>query len=178
LAFADDTACPAGTQALFQESPNFSYWPSGLTSPFSLQSDFVKATVEPYYFICPTSPLPSSMTYGLNQFHSGPGTLVELHNIKFAFQTNGNLVVYNTTTSPSTVEWISGYYVPTGETCGSLCSFNFQGDGNLVEYYNGAVLWTAKTQNVGHSLVFLNKAPWIEVKDASGAVVWSAPPKV
>jgi hypothetical protein len=159
---------------LFKEIAPFSYWSSGLSSPYTLQSGFVQAKVEPYHLICTTGLLPSRKTFGLNQLQMGPGTVAELHeNILISYQTDSNLVVYNTSGSNSIVEWASGHTLPNGKTCGKLCTISFQGDGNLVTYYNGTVLWATKTQNKGNSLVFLNTSPWIEILDASGTNIWS-----
>ncbi|OZJ02248.1 hypothetical protein BZG36_04916 [Bifiguratus adelaidae] len=176
-AFADDVQCPHATQLLFNANAHFSYWPTGLVSPYTLQSGFVQATEEPYSFICTTGPLPSNITYGLNQLFMGPGNVALLHeNIMIAYQGDSNLVVYNTSSSGNAiVEWASGHTLTNG-TCGNLCDIAFQGDGNLVTYYNGQPQWSTNTQNKGNTMVLMNKSPWIEILDASGNVVWSAIP--
>ncbi|OZJ03560.1 hypothetical protein BZG36_03103 [Bifiguratus adelaidae] len=173
-AFADDASCPYATQLLFNQSPHFSYWKAGLKSPYSLQSGFVQAIQEPYYFICPTGPLPSTQTFGPNGLSMAPGTVAQLHdNILITYQTDNNLVVYNTSSASWIPEWASGHTLPNGASCGRTCDLVFQGDGNLVTYANGKAMWETYTNGKGKKLVFRNRAPWIEVLDASGTVIWS-----
>lgn len=54
----------------------------------------------------------------------------------------------------------------------SLCSMNFQGDGNLVTYFNSTPLWSSGTSGVGSEMVCIDEEPWIQILDGSGKVVW------
>jgi hypothetical protein len=47
-------------------------------------------------------------------------------------------------------------------------------DGNLVTYQNGNPIWSSNTLGTGYKVVFMNQAPWIEILDVLGNVVWSA----
>lgn len=83
----------------------------------------------------------------------------------FAFQPDGNLVVYDRAYTPL---WASG---TTGRSCTpSRCMAVFQTDGNLVLYQDGAPFWATGTQ--GSSLRVSTSWPYLTVSDAAGNVVW------
>jgi hypothetical protein len=88
------------------------------------------------------------------------------------YQGDSNVVVYDTT-NPSgwKAVWVSGHTV---SNCGSptTCYMNFQGDGNLVTYYSSTPEWSTGTAGKGATMVCLDKAPWIQILDAGGNVIW------
>ena len=43
-----------------------------------------------------------------------------------------------------------------------------------MDYYNGAALWNSRTAGVGETLVALNVAPWLQILDVGGEVVWTS----
>lgn len=89
------------------------------------------------------------------------------------YQGDSNVVVLNTTNpSGETAVWASGHTVSSGCGSPSVCDLTFQGDGNLVTYYNGTPQWSTGTAGVGNTMKCLNAAPWIQILDASGNVVW------
>jgi hypothetical protein len=49
---------------------------------------------------------------------------------------------------------------------------NFQGDGNLVTYYNNIPQWSSGTGGTGATMVCLDTAPWIQILDVNGNVIW------
>jgi hypothetical protein len=65
-----------------------------------------------------------------------------------------------------------------GNLCGtnsdspSLWHINFQGDGNLVTYYNNVPQWSTGTAGTGATMLFLGTAPWIQILDVNGNVIW------
>ncbi|MCJ1390901.1 hypothetical protein MMC18_003762 [Xylographa bjoerkii] len=73
---------------------------------------------------------------------------------------DGNLVVYLEPSNPNTALWASGKTVPN---CNSECNCVVQGDGNLVTYYNGKVLFNSGTENAPYLLVYnsVRTAIWI-----------------
>ena len=51
---------------------------------------------------------------------------------------------------------------------------DFQGDGNLVNYFNGNAVWNTRTAGVGaQSLEFVNQEPWLQILDGDGNALWS-----
>ncbi|MCJ1251674.1 hypothetical protein MMC30_008909 [Trapelia coarctata] len=172
--FADASTCVSDIQTLFNADDSLVYYPAGLTGFKNLQSNFVPATANITNFLCTTPPLPSSITYMLNSLAiaSDAPPFAKLHGVIMQYQGDSNVVVYNTT-NPSGWQpvWASGHTVAS---CGSpsLCSLNFQGDGNLVTYYNHTPLWSSGTAGTGQKMVCLDAAPWIEILDAAGNVIW------
>ena len=104
---------------------------------------------------------------------SDSGPFADLHGVIMQYQGDNNVVVLDTTNpSGETPVWASGHTVSGGCGSPSLCDMVFQGDGNLVTYYNGAPQWSTGTAGVGNTMKCLNTAPWIQILDASGNVVW------
>jgi hypothetical protein len=87
------------------------------------------------------------------------------------YQGDNNVVVY-TTTNGETAVWASGHTLSSGCGSPSLCRMSFQGDGNLVTYYNNVPQWSSGTSGTGNTMVCLNQAPWIQILDTSGNVIW------
>ena len=147
------------------------YYPPGVTGPLILQDGFVAAEQNAANFICTSDPLPTSATFGRGTSFSG--NVAELNgNILIAYQGDNNLVVYDTAGANGyEVEFASGHTV---DNCAGMCSLVFQGDGNLVDYYNGTPLWNSRTEGRGVTLVALNVSPWLQILDAGGAVIWDS----
>lgn len=171
--YSDSNSCNAATKLLWSESAHLSYYPSGLVGTYTLQSSFVAASANSTNFICTTPLLPTSVTYRLNDLNVGVNyVLANLHdNIYTSYQGDNNIVVYNTATGTAVVEWASGH---TDSACSttSMCTCEFQGDGNFVTYVDGVAQWSSGTANEGHTVTFLNESPWIEIANAAGAVIW------
>jgi hypothetical protein len=146
-----------------------------VTGTKSLQSDFQEASANVTDFLCSTTPLPSSVSYAkaaLNIVSDSP-PFADLHGVIMQYQGDNNVVVLDTTgSSGETVVWASGHTVSGGCGSPSTCDLVFQGDGNLVTSYNGAAQWSTGTAGVGNTMKCLNTAPWIQILDASGNVVW------
>ncbi|KAL1965493.1 hypothetical protein VTN77DRAFT_5749 [Rasamsonia byssochlamydoides] len=175
-AFADDVTCSAEIKTLFNEDSNLVYYPAGLTGTANLQSGFIQATQNATNFICTTGILPSEQTYQENELNivSDSAPFATLHgDIVMQYQGDNNVVVYNTSTGSYVPMWASGHTVSQGCGSPSLCRLIFQGDGNLVTYYNNTPQWSSGTAGVGKTMNCLNEAPWIEILDASGNVVWT-----
>jgi hypothetical protein len=173
--FADASHCSPAIQTLFNGNANLIYWPPGVTGPQTLQSDFIAATANVTNFLCSTTPLPSSVSFPLNglQVVSDTPPFASLKGVIMQYQGDNNVVVL-TTTGPNGLEpvWASGHTLANG--CGnpSLCEMFFQGDGNLVTYFNNTPQWDTGTQGVGNSMLCLDQAPWIKILDVSGNAVW------
>jgi hypothetical protein len=94
------------------------------------------------------------------QFSSGglllyPNDLSQNANVKIIFQSNGNLVVYN---SLGAVLWASDTW---GRDCSKNCLAAFQHDGNLVLYQNGVPYWASHTINPNYKLRIFDHAPYL-----------------
>jgi hypothetical protein len=115
--------------------------------------------------------LPSQQTWlagalSLSTLESDP-TFSELHNgFDFVFDGSAQLIVYDNGEVQTTI----GAANP--DTCNSECNLDFQGDGNLVKYLNGAPFWDSGTAGQGSTLTALITSPWLEIKDQTGAVIW------
>lgn len=173
--FADASHCSPAIQTLFDQNANLIYYPPGVTGPQALQSDFAPASANVTNFLCSTTPLPSSVSYGLNALNivSDSAPFANLKGVIMQYQGDSNVVVYNTT-NPSGYQpvWASGHTLSNGCGSPSLCHMVFQGDGNLVTYYNNTPQWSTGTAGVGNTLVCLDQAPWIQILDASGNAIW------
>lgn len=89
------------------------------------------------------------------------------------YQGDNNVVVLDTTNPNGEVAvWSSGHTVSAGCSSPSTCDMVFQSDGNLVTSYNGVAQWSTGTAGVGNTMMCLDVAPWIQILDASGNVVW------
>jgi hypothetical protein len=170
--FADASHCSAAIRTLFDENANLIYYPPGVTGSQTLQSGFAAASANVTNFLCSTTPLPNSVSYttGALDIVSDSSPFASLHGITMQYQGDNNVVVLNTT--GNTPVWASGHTVSSGCGSPSLCDMIFQGDGNLVTYYNNTPQWNTGTQGVGSTMVCLNTAPWIQISDAAGKVVW------
>ncbi|OBT38862.1 hypothetical protein VE00_10869 [Pseudogymnoascus sp. WSF 3629] len=171
--FADASHCSQAIQTLFNENTDLIYYLPGVTGTQSLQSGFVAASSNVTNFLCSTLPLPNSVSYTKNSLNivSDSAPFANLHGVVMQYQGDNNVVVY-TTTNGETVVWASGHTLSSGCGSPSLCRMSFQGDGNLVTYYNNVPRWSSGTSGTGNTMVCLNKAPWIQILDTSGNVIW------
>lgn len=173
--FADASHCSAAIQTLFNQGASLIYYPAGVTGTKNLQSDFVAASANVTNFLCSTTPLPSSVTFSKGSLDIVPdmGPFANLHGIIMQYQGDNNVVVLDTTNpNGETAVWASGHTISGGCGSPSVCDMVFQGDGNLVTYYNGMPEWSTRTAGVGNTMKCLNTSPWIQILDASGNVVW------
>lgn len=173
-------ACTAQTcVAAFQTDGNLvlyqngaPYWASG---PISPNAWLAVSPVSPYLKIIATNgttiwqtgaPAPTTtylllnpLTLGANQSQANPY-------VKLIFQSDGNLVIYNSSGSPL---WATNTW---GRACSSNCVAAFQNDGNLVLYQNGAPYWASNTIGTGFKLKVSPTAPVISILDSNGNAVW------
>jgi hypothetical protein len=173
--FSESNGCRAATKALWSANDRLVYYPTGLTGTSDLQSGFIASSANATNFICTTPPLPSSISYEANSLNVGINSvLAQLHNnILTQFQGDGNIVTYNTSTGSAVPVWSSGHTSSVCGTSSTACTCDFQGDGNWVTYANGQPQFLSNTAGQGHTLTFLNQEPWVEITDASGAVIWT-----
>jgi hypothetical protein len=172
--FADDGSCSAPVRALFDANAHLSYYPPGLTGPFTLQSGFVQSTGNPNFFICTTPPLNSTVSFGLGELvvNTTPDNFAELHGgYSFTYDNSAHIIVYNNSGTNTVVPWVFG---KTVSACNHLCTLVFQGDGNFVSYYNNTPLWASGTNGVGVELECYNQSPWVQIFNSAGKVVWNA----
>lgn len=171
--------CSFAVQTIFNQSSSLVYYPAGISGTKNLQSDFVAAASNVNDFLCTSPPLPSSLTFSPNGLVSpaDSGPFARLHGgIIMQYQGDGNTVVLDYSgANGGVVKWASGHTIPNGGSCSSpnTCDLVFQGDGNLVSYYNGSPLWASGTNPQGQSMVCLNHAPWIQILNTSGSVIWT-----
>ena len=122
------------------------------------------------------------LTYARGAFTLKPGgRAITMVDFRLQFQTDGNLVAY-AASGPSI--WASGWtpkYPYPSWPVGSSCVVGFQGsDGNLVAYAptgpGGALepYWSSGTPNEGETLVLSNRAAYLKILDANGAVDWTS----
>ncbi|KAH8799794.1 hypothetical protein F5884DRAFT_686279 [Xylogone sp. PMI_703] len=172
--FADGSQCVPAIQTLFNNNDALVYYPAGVVGTKNLQSGFVAATGNITNFLCTSEPLPSSVSFTPNSLNiaSDTGPFADLHGLIIQYQGDSNIVALDTTNpNGETPVWASGHTVAS---CGSpsLCHLSFQGDGNLVTYFNNTPLFSSGTAGRGAKLTALNKAPYLQIFDASGAVIW------
>ncbi|RFU35451.1 hypothetical protein B7463_g849, partial [Scytalidium lignicola] len=172
--FADASQCDAGIQTLFNNNDALVYYPAGVIGAQTLQSGFVAAPSNVTNFLCTSEPLPNSVSFTPNSLNivSDSPPFANLHGVIIQYQGDSNIVAYDTT-NPNGFSpvWASGHTV---SSCGSpsLCRLSFQGDGNFVSYFNNTPLFTSGTSGRGAQMTCLNTAPYIQIFDASGAVIW------
>lgn len=168
--WADASHCVAPISQAFDANANFVYWDQGVSGSKNLQGDFYNASGNMTNFLCTSAPLGDSKTYRKNELNvvSDSGPFADLHGVIAQYQGDSNVVVLQ----GGNPVWASGHTLSQG--CGnpSKCRLIFQGDGNLVTYYDSKVQWASNTDGRGDSVTIINKAPWIQIKDASGNVIW------
>jgi hypothetical protein len=114
----------------------------------------------------------ASHRYGLNGLALGTNQQVSVGKGSSAasliMQNDGNLVIY-VNSSPV---WSSA---TAGSSCASGCGAYFQGDGNLVVYASGPAVWASNTSGErASSLLFQNSAPYLQIMNSKGKVLWSS----
>ncbi|UKZ64069.1 uncharacterized protein TrAtP1_005289 [Trichoderma atroviride] len=170
--FADASQCSQAIQSVFNSNANLIYYPAGISGSQNFQSGFVATPGNATNFLCSSLPLPNSVTFQPGQLTvvSDSGPFATLHNVIAQYQGDNNLVVLQA----GSPVWASGHTLPNGGNCGSPsgCQLKFGSDGNFASFFNGVQQWSTNTSGSGKSLVVLNQAPWIQVKDGSGNVIW------
>lgn len=146
------------------------YYPNGISGSKNLQGEFVASNGNMTNFLCTGLPLGDSKTFQKGQLDivSDSGPFADLHGVIAQYQGDNNLVVLQA----GKPVWASGHTLDQG--CGkpSGCRLRFGADGNLASYYNNAQQWSSNTGGRGNTMVVINKAPWIQIKDGSGNVIW------
>ncbi|UKZ78827.1 hypothetical protein TrVFT333_006572 [Trichoderma virens FT-333] len=168
--FSDASQCSAPIQSVFNQNANLIYYPAGLTGNQNLQSGFVAAPGNTTNFLCSTIALPNSVTFNAGQLtiSTDTGPFASLHNVIAQYQGDNNLVVLQA----GKPVWASGHTLSQGCGSPSGCQLRFDSSGNLGTYFNNAVQWQTNTSGRGKTMVVLNQAPWIQIKDGSGNVIW------
>ncbi|KAL7920719.1 hypothetical protein ACQKWADRAFT_153533 [Trichoderma austrokoningii] len=170
--FADASQCSQPIQSVFNSDADLIYYPAGISGSQNLQSGFVATPDNATNFLCSSLPLPNSVTFSPGQLSvvSDSGPFAKLHNVIAQYQGDNNLVVLQ----EGTPVWASGHTLPNGGNCGSPsgCILTFGSDGNFASFFNGVQQWSTNTSGSGKSLVVFNQAPWIQIKDGSGNVIW------
>lgn len=146
------------------------YYPAGVRDTKNLQQDFYSASGNMTNFLCSSLPLGDSVRYGKGQLDikSDAPPFANLHGVVAQYQGDSNVVVLQA----GKPVWASGHTLSQG--CGNptQCHMVFQGDGNLVTYYQGMSLWATNTDGRGETLEIVNHAPWIQILDRAGKVIW------
>ncbi|KAL7957264.1 hypothetical protein V8C34DRAFT_286448 [Trichoderma compactum] len=168
--FSDASQCSSPIQSVFNQNADLIYYPAGLTGSQDLQSGFVAAPGNTTNFLCSTTALPNSVTFNPGQLtiSTDTGPFASLHNVIAQYQGDNNLVVLQA----GTPVWASGHTLDQGCGSPSGCQLRFDSSGNLGTYFNNAVQWQTNTGGRGATMVVLNSAPWIQIKDGSGNVIW------
>lgn len=170
--FSDASHCVGPIQQVFNQNANFVYFAAGVTGSKSLQPEFAASSGNMTNFLCSSLPLPTTKTFQRGQLDvvSDAGPFADLQGGVIAqYQGDSNVVVLQ----GGKPVWASGHTLAQG--CGkpSGCRLRFGTDGNLGTYYNDAPQWSSNTGGGrGAAMVVLNKAPWIQIKDGSGNVIW------
>jgi hypothetical protein len=121
------------------------------------------STTEIHFSLSP----PGAVDIGLAQLTLNAGSSVYNGAYQLLMQSDGNLVLY---TSGQPV-WSS---VTSGRQCQN-CFATFQGDGNLVLYDNGSAYWSSGTSGRNAAVLRMQQsAPYLEVLDPAGDVLWSS----
>ena len=108
----------------------------------------------------------------LNVQASDFGFLTLDNGVFFILQYDSNFVAYQN----NVAQWADGVVRPAGcRNNGHTCGLIFQGDGNLVSFYDGQPVWSSATAGKGNTLVFYDAAPFIRIYNAANKVVWSTP---
>lgn len=143
-----------------------------MTGSKNLQPEFAASSGNMTNFLCSSLPLPTTKTLQRDQLDvvSDASPFADLQGGVVAQYQGDNNVVVLQGGRPS---WASGHTL--GQGCGrpSVCRLRFGADGNLGTYYNDALQWSSNTGvGLGTVMVVMNKAPWIQIKDGSGNVIW------
>jgi hypothetical protein len=97
-----------------------------------------------------------------------PGTVLAQHSLEtLVFQTDGNLVLYKTTSGTPKSVWATG---TNGKGATSVC---LQADGNLVVKGGGRALWTSNTGGSGSTTLGLQTDCDLVLSSAQHAAMWS-----
>ncbi|KAJ4165223.1 hypothetical protein LMH87_006864 [Akanthomyces muscarius] len=168
--FSDASHCVGPIQEVFNQNANFVYFPAGVTGSKNLQPEFAASSGNMTNFLCSSLPLADAKTFQKSQLDvvSDSGPFADLHGVVAQYQGDSNVVVLQ----GGKPVWASGHTLSQG--CGkpSGCRLRFGADGNLGTYYNNALQWSSNTGGRGSTMVVMNKAPWIQIKDGSGNVIW------
>ncbi|KAJ6785892.1 hypothetical protein PWT90_07918 [Aphanocladium album] len=168
--FSHASHCVDPIQQVLNQNANFVYFPAGVTGSKNLQSDFVASNGNMTNFLCTSLPLSDSKVFQKGQLDivSDSGHFTDLHGVIAQYQGDNNVVVLQA----GKPVWAIGHTLGPGCSKPSGCRMRFGADGNLGTCYNNALQWSSNTGGRGSTMVVLNKAPWIQIKDGSGNVIW------
>lgn len=172
--------------AAFQNCQQISYVPPKKTSDSTSSSSAPATGGAPVPSIqLPTGLAPGSLSPAGSQVSSAPhqirylpGTFnlttdqsVALANATLSFHGDGNLLMFDPNINPV---WDAKASLGTGACSGGVCTATFQADGNFVLYKNGTPYLATSTNPRGASLLLSDTAPYVQILDAAGAVLWSS----
>lgn len=177
--------CASNCTAVFQGDGNLvlssnsvPYWS---TATAGMGSSLLIRNISPYLIITnsaggavwnsnvagqATTGLANYQLFALNQLNLTPNQSVQLNGYQLVYQTDGNLVAYN---SAGGALWSTG---TGGRACDGSCQAIFQGDGNLVLYQNGSAYWSSNTAGIGATLYVLNQPPYIGILNGYNQWAW------
>lgn len=168
--------------AIYKTAPNASFAPrefytvtldaDGISLPndwyLRVNQIIVNAVKQPGYSGFLTPKLPISVTAGALAMSAG--TLRSGGPFSLAYQTDGNLVIYDSSFTPL---WASN---TAGRACSpATCIAAFQTDGNLVLYQDGVAYWSTQTIAPGGTLLISSAPPFITVVRQDGTPILSIP---
>jgi hypothetical protein len=121
-------------------------------------------------FLCTSLPLPDSVSFQKGELDivSDTGPFAHIYGVIAQYQGDNNIVVLQA----GKPVWASGHMLDQGCGSPSACRMRFDEKDNLGTYFNNQLQWSSNTSGRGSSMVVLNKAPWIQIKDASDGVIW------
>ncbi|KAF2095224.1 hypothetical protein NA57DRAFT_68186 [Rhizodiscina lignyota] len=171
--FADASSCSTEIQNLFNDNDALVYYPAGVSGTANLQSGFVAASSNITNFLCTSTPKPSSVSFAAGDLsvtpEKGSQFAVLSEGVIMQYQGDSNIVVLKS----NAVQWASDHTV---SSCGSgaqdQCKLTFSSDGTLASFFGSTEEFSTGTSGSGYTMVCINTAPWIQIKDSSGSVVW------
>ena len=113
----------------------------------------------------------TSYTIPAGGFSMGVGNRKSLGALpmQIVMQSDGNFVLY---ANGGSAPWATNTSGMTSTCGGGNCVAQFQTDGNLVLYASSTPYWASNTSGVGKSMRFSTTAPYVQILDAAGNVVF------
>lgn len=178
---ADASNCqPQVKTSLSSNEQLIVYLPS-VSGPQTFQSQFTDVPLNATIWMClqhPIPPLPSTQSFaaGALTIAAAQTTVVDLANFHVQLQGgDGNLVGYSIDPASGawTPAWASSFQTAACDANQALCEISFGANGDFVESTSAGAFWHTGTAGSGETIVFSNAAPWLEILDGAGSVVWT-----
>ena len=168
--------------AAFQNCGQISYVPakntSNSTNTVATPAPGAQAPATQPLAALPKTPVSTATSSALHQVRYFPGTLnlttdqsVTLANSTLSFHGDGDLLMFDQNINPV---WDANASLGAGACSGQTCTATFQTDGNFVFYKNGTPYLATSTTARGASLLLSDSAPYLQIFDVSGNVLWSS----